>query len=68
MMYVFGVGSSSVAPAIRHVWALSRKDPETGLLSMTCCDDDGNIYGSLQDVKIKYLEVGIYVYFFVLFF
>jgi hypothetical protein len=53
-MYL-GISSSSV----RHVWALSRKDPETGFLSMTCCDDDGNIYGSLQDVRIKYLEVGL---------
>ncbi|KAH7828358.1 putative beta-ketoacyl synthase [Monocercomonoides exilis] len=42
----------------RHCWSLSRKDPVTGNLSMTCCDDEGHIYGSLQDVVIRYLESG----------
>ncbi|KAK2961530.1 putative Phenolphthiocerol/phthiocerol polyketide synthase subunit C [Blattamonas nauphoetae] len=43
-------------PTKRHAWSCSRKDPITGLLSMTCCDDEGKIYGSLQDVRIHYLE------------
>ncbi|KAK2958826.1 putative Highly reducing polyketide synthase easB [Blattamonas nauphoetae] len=43
-------------PTKRHAWACSRKDPITGLLSMTCCDDEGKVYGSLQDVRIHYLE------------
>jgi NADPH:quinone reductase-like Zn-dependent oxidoreductase/SAM-dependent methyltransferase/short-subunit dehydrogenase involved in D-alanine esterification of teichoic acids len=43
-------------PHLRRVWALSRKDPSTQFLSMTCVDDDGVVYGSLQDVRIHYLE------------
>ncbi|KAH7820135.1 putative polyketide synthase module [Monocercomonoides exilis] len=48
----------SVPKTARHCWALSRKDPVTGRLSMTCCDDEGKVYGSLQDVLIRYLESG----------
>ncbi|KAH7821909.1 putative polyketide synthase PksE [Monocercomonoides exilis] len=48
----------SVPKTARHCWSLSRKDPITGRLSMTCCDDEGKVYGSLQDVLIRYLESG----------
>ncbi|KAA6382758.1 MAG: putative type I polyketide synthase, partial [Streblomastix strix] len=47
-----------VPGSMRRIFAISRKYPHTERLSMTCCDEDGEVYGSLQDVRIQYLEKG----------